>query len=192
MLGLVLKYLKSTAAIQYELCGMFGMVPTTVSIWIDNGLTGLLKALWDKSFIQARVAWPSVQEMNESANLLRNNRKNGKVLKNVFGVIDGGRMLCADYEHPDLQNAYYEGYTGNVEVTCMFVFNFFGEIIHAGVNYPGSWHDKKVVIASDMLLDRLSDAKTPVGYVILGDSAFIVKTKVTGGKNHSSEEVHRN
>lgn len=38
----------------------------------------------------------------------------------------------------DMQNAYYEGYTENVKVTNLLMFNFHGKIIHADVNYPGS------------------------------------------------------
>lgn len=181
ILGLVLKYLKSTAR-QHELCGMFGLVPSTVSVWIDYGLTVLLRVLRDKTVPEFRVAWPTVAEMDASYKLLRCNRPNGCLLPDVFGVVDGGRMLCADYSDADLQNAYYEGYTGNVEVTNIFVFNFFGEIIHAGINYPGSWHDSKVVLASGLLLDSLSDAKTPRGRAILGDSAFVVKSRVIHGK----------
>lgn len=181
ILGLTLRYLKSSGR-QYELCGMFGIVPSTVYVLVDYGMEVLLKTLRDKSIPQFKVAWPTVNEMDESYELLKNNRENGVLLPDVFGVVDGGRMPCADYEDQDLQNGYYEGYTGSVEVTSIFVFNFRGEIIHAGVNFPGSWHDSKVVLASGLLLDRLSDEKTPRGKAILGDSAFVTNTRVTHGK----------
>lgn len=192
ILGLVLKYVKSTGR-QYEMCGMFGFVPSTVSVWIDYGLTVLLKVLRDKSVPEFRVKWPKIEEMDESHRLLKFNRSNGPLLPNVFAVIDGARMPCADYTDSDLQNAFYEGYTGNTEITNIFVFNFKGELIHAAVNFPGSWHDSKVVLSSGLLLDRLSDDKTPRGYAILGDSAFIARARVTHGKilrGRKASETH--
>lgn len=52
------------------------------------------------------------------------------LIPDVFGVIDGGRMPCADYDDPYLQNCFYEGYNRNVKVTKILVFNFYSEIIH--------------------------------------------------------------
>ena len=91
-------------------------------------------------------------------------------------------MPCADYTDQDLQNAYYEGYTQSVEVTNLFVWNFYEEIIHAAVNYPGSWHDTKLAGASGLYYPKLSDVSTPPGYSILGDSAFVNNTSTTNGK----------
>lgn len=45
-------------------------------------------------------------------------------------------LPCTDYDDVYMQNAYYEGYICNVEVTTIIVFNDFGGIIHAGVNVP--------------------------------------------------------
>lgn len=71
------------------------------------------------------------------------------------------------------KNAYYEICKQSVEVTNIFVFNFFGEIIHAGVNYPGSWHDSGTAHASKLYSKKLSDEMTPPGMAILGDSALV-------------------
>jgi len=60
-------------------------------------------------------------------------------------------MPCADYIDTDLQNAFFEGFTQGVEVTNLFVWNFYGELIHAAINYPGSWHDSKLAGASGLL-----------------------------------------
>ncbi len=73
-------------------------------------------------------------------------------------------MLCADYTDVDTQNAYYEGYTQNVEVTNLFVWNLFGEIIHAGLNFPSSWHDSKIAFLSGLISKKLSKEKTPPGH----------------------------
>lgn len=76
-----------------------------------------------------------------------------------------------------MQNAYFEGYTQNVEVTNLFVRNVFGEIIHAAINFPRSWHDSKLANVSGLIYPNLSDEYTPSGYAILGDSALFVILK---------------
>ena len=81
-------------------------------------------------------------------------------------------MPIGRYESDNLQNAYWEGFTQPHEITNIFVFSFFGTVIHAAVNYPGSWHDSKVSLASGLYYPRLSDSVTPPGLAILADSAF--------------------
>lgn len=173
ILGLVLWCLKSSAR-RRQLCPIFGLVPTSVNVWFDYGLTVLYRTL--KVMHDARITWPTVEEMKESTQLLQENREFGHLLKGVFAVVDGGRMPCADYNDPDLQNAYYEGYTCSVEVTNLFVFNFMGELIHAAINYPASWHDDKLAYASGVLYPKLEDEMTPPGFSIFGDSAFVTRT----------------
>lgn len=48
--------------------------------------------------------WPIPQEMKESATLLEKNMPNGLLMDNVIGVLDVGRMLCAEYNVKDAQN----------------------------------------------------------------------------------------
>lgn len=91
-------------------------------------------------------------------------------------------MTCADYVDEDFRNAYYEGHTGNIEVTNIMVFNFFGEIVHAGVNFPGSWQDIKLASASGLINPKLSDEMNPPEYAILGDSAFLSDIRMENGK----------
>lgn len=111
----------------------------------------LLKTLRKKDVPEFRVKWPTSAEKITSSNLFRYNRQDGIFLPKLFAVMDGCRLLCADCESQDLQNAYYKGYTGNVEVTNLLVFNFYEEIIHKGVNYPGGRHENKLVVALDCL-----------------------------------------
>ena len=76
-------------------------------------------------------------------------------------------------------------------MTNLFTINFFGELIHAGVNYPGSWHDTKLEIDSG-LYDKLVH-RTPAGMAILADSAFVNKAKRTQGRlirGRTAGEVH--
>lgn len=115
--GLVLKYIKKFGR-HNDLCGMFGVVSSTVSFRVYYSLNLLLKCVLNRKVEDFRVNWSSRMEMDNSANLLRlANRPNGCVLPKVFAVMDGRRMLCADYEYEYLHDAFFEGYTGNLEVT---------------------------------------------------------------------------
>jgi len=98
---------------------------------------------------------------------------NERFLKGFFGVTDGGRMPYANFTYPNLQNAYIEGFTQNVEIKNLFLFNFFGELIQAAINYSGSWHDTKLTGVSGLYFPKLSNERTPPGMAILGDSAFV-------------------
>ena len=181
LLGLVLWYLKVRNTI-YSLCPIFGVTDSTVGVWLDYGLEVLKRVVVQKEEKDYEIRWPSYEEMKASAALLENNRINGLLLTGVFAVTDGGRMPCADYTDCNLQNAYFEGFTQAVEATNLFVFNFFGELIHAAINYPGSWHDTKLAMVSGLYFPKLSDEMTPPGMAILGDSAFVNNTSVTNGK----------
>lgn len=168
LLGLVLYALKRSGHFQ-DLCLVFGIIKSTVCEWFHYGLEVINKVV--KEIPEGKVKWPSVQEMQESNQLLMDTREHGHLLRGVFAVVDGGRMPCADYTDPNIQNAYYEGYTCCVEITNLFVYNFKGEIIHAGLNYPGSWHDSILAFRSGLVNPKLH-IWTPCGFAILADSAF--------------------
>lgn len=56
--GLTLRYIKSSWR-QYELCGMFGPVPSSVSVSVHYSFSVLLKTLRDRFLPQFRVEWPT-------------------------------------------------------------------------------------------------------------------------------------
>lgn len=178
LLGLALWYVKSSDR-QFKMGTIFGLVPSNLSVWIDYSLQVLLRLCVKKRHPDLRIEWPSESEMKESAELLSKNRRNGSLLQKIFGVLDGGRLPCADYTDSDVQNAFYEGYTTSVEVTNLFAFNFKGELIHAAVNFPGSYHDSRLANNSG-LINPLLQEKTPRGYAILCDSAFTASKEVEG------------
>lgn len=120
--------------------------------------------------------------MDESYNLLKLNQERGRLLPNVFEVVNGGWMPCAAYTDGDIQNAFYEGDTGNIEITNLFVFNLKGELIHAAINFLRSWHDSKVFESAELLHDRPLDENTAVGYAIREDSAFVSQAGVLHGE----------
>jgi len=89
--------------------------------------------------------------------------------------------MCRLYIDTDLQNAFFEGSIQGVKVINLFVWNFYGELIHAAINYHGSWHDSKRAGVSWLEYPKLSDEMTPPGFAILGDSAFVNNTSTTKG-----------
>lgn len=114
ILGLAVWALKIIAR-RHHLCPIFGLVSTSVNDWFNYEFNFLYLKL--KVMTDARIEWPSEEEMEKSTQLLQKNREFSNLLKSVFTVLAGGRMPFADYDDSDLQNAYYECYTCSVEVT---------------------------------------------------------------------------
>jgi len=181
LLGIALWYLKSRDPI-YKMCTTFGLVPSSMSAWLDYSMEVLFKVVTDSSLTDFEIKWPTPQQMEFSAELLRRNRQHGQLLQGTFGISDGGRMPCAIYTNPDLQNAYFEGFTQAVEVSNLFVWNFQGEIIHAAINFPGTFHDSRIASLSGLYYPKLSDKYTPPGYAILADSAYLKDDIAVQGK----------
>ena len=181
LIGLALWYLKSSGSAQ-SMCPVFGLVPSSLNVWLSYSLEVLWRAVKDPSREAFAIRWPTEEEMRASSSLLERNREYGVVLKGIFGIMDGARMPCADYTNKNIQNACYEGCACSEEVTNLFVFNFFGELIHAAVNFPGAWHDSRVAQTSGLPYPLLCDDRTPPGCAILLDSAFSNDITITHGK----------
>ena len=180
------RYLKTRGRV-YTLCPVFGMTQSSISDWLHYSLTIPEIVVTDKKRSLFAISWPTSVEMEASSQLLLRNWPNGRLLRGFFAVTDGARMPCAEFTDPGMQNAYYEGYTQSVEVTKfvrfnLFVWNFAGELIHAAINFPGSWHDSRLASASGLYWPMLSDEHTPPGYAILEDSAFVNNYRMTNGK----------
>ncbi|KAI0558517.1 DDE endonuclease [Gracilaria domingensis] len=120
--------------------------------------------------------------MKASETVMKKSKEFGPPLKVVFGITDGGRFKCQNYGNEELQNAFYEGFTQQEEVTNLFVFNFFGEVIHAAISFPGSWHHNKLACLSGLYYPKLSDERTPPEMAILRDSAFVKNATATNAK----------
>lgn len=86
------------------------------------------------------------------------------------------------YTDVDMKNELYEGFTENVELKNLLVFNFFGEIINSGVQFTGRCRDIKVASISGLLYPKLDDGMTPPNCEIMGDSDFVCKMRASGGK----------
>jgi len=146
---MALFFLKSRDPL-YKMCPIFGVVPTTTAVWLDYSLDVLKRVVMKPGSSDFEVRWPTLEEIRRSSALLTQNRELGRLLKGVFAITDGARMPCAVQDEPLLENAYWEGFTQAHEATYVFVWNFYGEIIHAAINFSGSWHDSKVAAASGL------------------------------------------
>lgn len=120
--------------------------------------------------------------MKESACLLNNNGPFERLFNYVFGVLDGGRLPCVGYINTNIQNFYYEGYPGNVDLINLVIYNFRGEAIHAAFSCSGFWHESKVSNSFGLMRKYLSDSYDRSRFLILADSAFVLDI-TSNGKN---------
>ena len=65
--------------------------------------------------------------MRELRALLQTNLVNGTLLPGLFGIMDAWRMTYAEKVDAEMQNAYFDGYNYKLEITNIFVWNFYGE-----------------------------------------------------------------
>ena len=117
--GLALWYLKSKCFI-YELCPILGIVPSSACVWLDYAMEVLYRTVKDPLDTDFEIRWPSERKIEDSAALLEQNRQHGDLLCGTLVVTDSARMPCATCDDPDMQNAYWDGYTQADEVTNLF------------------------------------------------------------------------
>lgn len=86
-LGLVLHYLNSTMR-EISLQQIFALIPSTVSRYIDFGMSILLETL--RSIPEGAISWPSGGTFEEYARLVRARHA---LLEKAFGSIDGLKMV---------------------------------------------------------------------------------------------------
>ena len=92
------------------------------------------------------------------------------LLNGVIGFVDGLNLLMQDPGDPLMQNAFYNGWKCACFASQLLVFAPDGTIIFAIFNAPGSWHDSHM---AKRLYELLLDVtRLPLGFALLGDSAF--------------------
>lgn len=69
-----------------------------------------------------------------------------------------------------------------MKVTNLPGYRFKGEVIYAAMSFPGSWHVTKLAIMSGSMYPNLLDNMTPPSVAVLGYSAFVVDSRVSGVK----------
>jgi hypothetical protein len=65
-------------------------------------------------------------------------------LRGAFGFLDGCRWEIQSCRDPQIQNAYYNGWTSSHNIANLFAFAPDGCIIYSVLNCPGSWNDARL------------------------------------------------
>lgn len=99
MLGLLFWFLNTSGRI-YSLCPILGLVPSSVSAFVEYSLEVMYRMCCHERSSPLRVRCP-------------NNRPNGHLFKRVFGVVHGFLLPFSDYIDFDAQNSFYEVYTAS-------------------------------------------------------------------------------
>lgn len=158
-------------------------MPSSISDWLKLELEVLYDVLKSKKIPDARIEWPYLEEIETSVNHLHQARPlSASFVSDVFGVTDGARFLVSPPDESRKQSAFFHGFTQQKEVINLFVWNLMKELIHAGINLPGSWQDSKLSAVTGLCWRGLSYSMTPVGFRVLGDSALASNLSVTNGK----------
>lgn len=101
-------------------------------MWLDFSLEVLLNVAQARDVVEFEIQWTSEDEMHAFSELLLRKCAHGL----LFAEMDGGRMTCAAYNSSELHNYLLERFTQETEVSDIYVWNFFGELVHAGVHFP--------------------------------------------------------
>lgn len=96
MIALVLWYLKSSDR-QHKQSPKFVIFSSSLSVLIDHGPKVFLSIYIQKRHYDLRVEWPTKLEMEYSTDRLKENRQDGQLLANIFGVLRRGRLQYAGY-----------------------------------------------------------------------------------------------
>ena len=162
-LGLFLMWCCSRMKIK-ELCLLFGCVPSSAHRYLKKMLSRAAPIL--RKHPDAVVKFPDVPEMARLANLvaLREPR-----VRNVVGFVDGCSIKIECTSEPNIQNAYYDGFTCDTCVNNVLLFSPEGKILFAAINFPGSWHDSAV---SFDLIRTVLDAVGDEDFAFCVDQGF--------------------
>ena len=179
-LALILHYLNSTMR-EVSLQEIFGLIPTTVSRYINFAMKILLETL-QKDIKEASIQWPLVEEFEELNDIILSRHD---LLIGAFGTVDGLNLPVQTAEDVEIENATYNGWLHSHFVSSVLVFSPKGTIIAAALNAPGSWHDSRV--AASIYNKLLND--TPEGYYLVADTAFPRGTDYIEGRIKAPHKV---
>ncbi|QRV98736.1 DDE superfamily endonuclease [Ceratobasidium sp. AG-Ba] len=174
------------AATLYHLCSvvpdksleqMFAIVPSSLSRYLSRSVPLLLDVL--KSMPEARISWPSRQEMKQSSEIITHRHPN---INGAFGFMDGLNLPCQTSGDAGEQSAMFNGWCRAHVVSNVLVFDPKGMIVAATINAPGSWHDVRV---ANLDIYRLLLENTPEGFFVIADSAFKSRDEELSKKIHT-------
>ena len=150
----------------YCLQMLFGMTSTCVSVYLRFGRRILIKVLQQQH--EAAIRLPSRADVDE---YVKSINERHPVLEKVWCTMDGLKLNLQRAGNNKFQNMFYNGWTHDHYVSCVFVFAPDGTIPICCYNVPGSIHDSKIAEWGNIYnkLERMYDL---YGVKCTVDSAF--------------------
>lgn len=173
-LGLVLTWTRTRGA-QFSNQLHFGLTATPLGLWLRFGVRILNFVL--RKHADARVCVPSEDTIIAYMDAIA---AKYPLLgeENVWCVCDGLKLYLEQSGDAVIQSMFFNGWTQDHYVNCLFVFAPDGTIVICLINAPGSIHDSLMVAEWGRIYDKLEEVYNMTGGVCVLDSAFSKKRNV--------------
>ena len=177
IIAMTLRYLLSSA-VSKDLHPQFGATSSQFSKYVLLGMRAIVTCLSDNQI--SRVYWDLSPAALKKA---VDRTKQFLDIPGIVAMVDGNKLRSYRSAEAELQNRDYNGWTHDTNRNILLVWDPWGKIVDAYVNYPGTFHDSKMAIWGGFY-DHV--VKFPDGYRCCCDSAFttsgfledkLVKTK---------------
>ena len=150
----------------------FGMTSTPTYRWLKFSRKILLSVLQHHD--EASVILPTQDEVDKYVDAIGQKYETLGEQK-VWAAADGLKVPLAKSTKWRVQNQYYNGWTGDTYVNCVFVFAPDGKIRICTLNAPGTWHDS--TIAEYGVYSKMEYIYETFGGKVVVDSAFNLSNK---------------
>ena len=164
-LGLVLTWLQSRGGNKF-LCFMFGIIPSSCSIWLRYGKRVLIKVL--RNVDAAKVKMPSDDDVTTYVDMIQDKYP---ALKNCWGAMDGLKIGLEAAGDEQTQSRFYNGWKCDHYISNLFLFSPAGRICAAYFNAPGTVHDSTMALMSG-IYSKIDEVYVRTGARVVVDSAF--------------------
>ena len=164
-LGLVLTWLRSRGGNKF-LCFMFGIIPSSCSIWLRYGKRVLIKVL--RNVDAAKVKMPSDDDVTTYVNMIQDKYP---ALTNCWGAMDGLKIGLEAAGDKQTQSRFYNGWKCDHYISNLFLFSPAGRICAAYFNAPGTVHDSTMALMSG-IYSKIDEVYVRTGARVVVDSAF--------------------
>ena len=125
-LGLVLTWLRSRGGNKF-LCFMFGIIPSSCSIWLRYGKRVLIKVL--RNVDAAKVKMPSDDDVTTYVDMIQDKYP---ALTNCWGAMDGLKIGLEAAGDEQAQSRFYNGWKCDHSISNLFLFSPAGRICILG------------------------------------------------------------
>ena len=164
-LGLVLTWLRSRGGNKF-LCFMFGIIPSSCSIWLRYGKRVLIKVL--RNVDAAKVKMPSDDDVTTYVDMIQDKYP---ALTNCWGAMDGLKIGLEAAGDKQTQSRFYNGWKCDHYISNLFLFSPAGRICAAYFNAPGTVHDSTMALMSG-IYSKIDEVYVRTGARVVVDSAF--------------------